>query len=267
MSTTLSQYKSNNQLTLPSVEALFSSITKAETPFTNVNYAGQKHVIPLKEGLLIVVPMKDDILYRLPLKESNEERDSRKQIGPKGEITYAKPPQKPNGRYEHSELIPWNEAKRFIAEMQKDAINFFNLLSIETRHPNFGRQARADFDLLGTSTITRQLKFLCAAMGHLKAKPPIIIYSYALEVQPASIYRQGVPYQSGDVASYETIEVSKLFEELPLATDKTMIVSMKYFNYADTCYMQTGGSMMITTPYVREQVTTSTPTIYSAVDL
>jgi len=255
---TFAQYKNNKQLSLPSIDALFTDIHGGVAPFDVVNDEGQLHIMPLKEGLLVAIPNQADALFRPPREEAERERESRKIVGPRGEILYTKPQQKDFGNYKSKWIIEWTKVKTYIVAIQKDAIQFFNLLSAETRSPNFGRQARAEFDLLGTASLTRQLRFLCCAMALIGGKPPIVIYSYSLEIQPAAVYRLGMAYQPGDKNSYDTSSSADLFERKTI-DDGEMIISMKYFNYADTAYLQTGGSLLVTRPFTRES--THTPEV------
>lgn len=272
----VSEVTTRQSFELPSVAALTHAINNREQPFDVIDKEGQYHLIPTSKGLYVVIPDENDYLYRLTHAEFLRKQEAGDQSKPDEFKRF--------GNFTHKWCISWEKVNVYLRTIQKEAIEFFNILSTTTRSQKFGRTSRLEFDRIETNTLTRQLRFLVSSMLIQNFKPPIIIYGFSLEFYPAMVYRQCLPYQNGDVNSYKAATVQSLYQTFShdyLYNDDEIadkgttadpnyqqLNGVRYFNYStlDKSSWMTGGSMQITKEIRLDNTAKPETSTYEAVD-
>lgn len=264
-----------DQISIQSIQDLFNMVLTHQAPFDKIDIDGQYHLVPTSEGLSVVIPQTDDYIYRSTYAEAEKERLERAQNTGDMRSDF-----KQFGKFIAKWTIDWQAINPQIRIIQHDMVTFFNVLSQVTRGANFGRNERRNFDTTDTNTMTRQLRFLISCMLVQGIKPPLILYSFALEFQTAAVYRLCTPYYPGDLTSYNATTakcLSELTDFTPTvdgqddqnsngAGDKPnqIVTGFRYFNYskADRAILISAGSLQVIAPYVRETTHTSIPSVF-----
>jgi hypothetical protein len=256
------EYIIRNVLELSSIQDMCNDILAAKQPFAGVNKDDQLHLCPSSKGLLIITPDEDDYLYKAPYAQYKAKKAANDLKKKNGKLEPEE--RKEFGKFRSMIVVKWVDVNPYIRKIQKDAVEFFNAVSVHTLSKDFGRIERNEFDTYETSTITRQLRFLSTCMLSQGFKPPTIIYAHALEFQPPCVFRMGVPYQPSNLSSYASADPDVLIEktsfkflynELELVYKDTpddkcnyfMVTGLRYFNFSlkDKSSMLSAGSIQV----------------------
>lgn len=210
----------------------------------------QIHLVWINLGLIIYIPKSSDPSYMhkpidttLPLEKQIDEKNRRHTAKLAAKF----------GEFEVYQIVTWKQgAKAALNELMNDAVKFLDAIN-ET----FKGTTRPDKEIkkscmsADTIDIVRQLKFITIGILHKNDKmlPPIDMYQHILYRMSAEMICKGAGYRGIDEAIYTGASPKSMISIGSLELNNipyNYVLRVKEFNPKEDVWLQTGGSIMLT---------------------